>query len=265
MTLIDQYDAFAIDLDGVVWRGDSMLRGAAETLGAIQKRGKPILLLTNNGAYSESDVKGRLAQHGLEAEGIDVLTSTLVAIHWIESNGLKGAPAFVLAGDEVISQLTGVLAVKDAASDERAEVVIIGRDTSFDYVKLTRAADAIRMGAAFVALNRDLTMPVSTGLVPGTGAFVAAVEAASGARAVVLGKPQPPMMQMAVEKLGSQNVLLVGDRLDSDIAGAKSVGWDSALVLSGVTEHGGGLDPSPDYVIISLAELVSTHGCQGSL
>lgn len=232
--LAEEYRAFAIDLDGVVWRGELILPGAVEALERIQGLGKKILLLTNNGSYSRPDVESRLRNEGLEMHGIDILTSIGVAVRWVESNGLAGASALVVAQDVVVDQLSEVLNVSGTSGS--FDVVIVGRDTRFDYDKLTLAADAIRSGAAFIALNRDLTMPVESGFVPGTGALVAAIEAASGIEPVVLGKPHAPMMNMAVEVLGGNDVLMVGDRVDSDIAGAKSVGWDAALISTGSVE-----------------------------
>lgn len=252
-SLIEEYRAFAIDLDGVVWRGEQVLDGAIETLERIQALGKQVLLLTNNGSYSRPDVEARLKKEGLEMHGIDILTSIGVAIRWVESNGLKGTSALVVARDEVVNQLTDVLDVRSTSGS--FEVVIVGRDTAFDYGKLTLAADAIRSGAAFIALNRDLTMPVESGFVPGTGALVAAIEAASGVEPVVLGKPHAPMMNLAVEILGTKDVLMVGDRVDSDIVGAQSVGWDSALVSTGSAQSTD-IGSAPTYLLDSLENLL---------
>ena len=258
--LVEKYRAFAIDLDGVVWRGDQFLDGAIETLERTQSLGKQVLLLTNNGSYSRPVVEARLRNEGLEMNGIDILTSIAVTIRWVEANGLKGASALVVAQDEVVNQLSDVLDVKGTSGSY--DVVIVGRDTGFDYKKLTLAADAIRSGAAFIGLNRDLSMPVESGFVPGTGALVAAIEAASGVEPVVLGKPHAPMMSMALEILGGKDVLMVGDRFDSDIVGAQSVGWESALVSTGEGQPNG-LEPAPTYRADSLKNLlmeVHHHG-----
>ena len=258
--LAEEYRAFAIDLDGVFWRGQLILPGSVEALQGIQALGKKILLLTNNGSYSRPEVESRLKNEGLEMHGIDILTSIGVAVRWVESNGLTGASALVVAQDQVVDQLSDVLDVKGTSGS--FDVVIVGRDTSFDYDKLTLAADAIRSGAAFIALNRDLTMPVESGFVPGTGALVAAIEAASGAQPIVLGKPHGPMMNMAVEMLGGNDVLMIGDRLDSDIVGAHSVGWDSALISTGSAETTD-IAAAPTYRSDSLKNLlmeVHHHG-----
>ncbi|MBW3588931.1 MAG: HAD-IIA family hydrolase [Actinobacteria bacterium] len=254
-SLIDRYRAFALDLDGVVWRGTELLPGAFEAISAIRDRGKPLLLLTNNGSYSPEGILERIAPDG-GLDGIEVLTSTIVAIRWVRENRLEGARGLVLATEAVVSQVSDVLDLQEPSAGGQAEIVLVGRDLAFDFDRLTRASDAIRGGAYFLALNRDATMPVEGGLEPGTGAIVAAIEAASGKPAIVLGKPEAPMMDAAVDILGSEGVLLVGDRLDSDIAGAKTVGWDSALVLSGVTGRNSQMKPAPDFVLENLHEIL---------
>lgn len=254
-SLIDRYRAFALDLDGVVWRGTELLPGAYEAISAIRERGKPLLLLTNNGAYSPEGILERIAPDG-GLDGIEVLTSTTVAIRWVRQHKLEGATGLVLATQAVVSQVSGVLDLQEPSGGLHPEIVLVGRDLAFDFDRLTRASAAIREGAHFLALNRDATMPTEDGLEPGTGTIVAAIEVASGKPAIVLGKPEAPMMDAAVDILGSEGVLLVGDRLDSDIAGAKIVGWDSALVLSGVTGRNSQMKPAPDFVLESLQDLL---------
>jgi len=253
-SLIDRYRAFALDLDGVVWRGSELLPGAFDAIGAIRDRGKPLLLLTNNGSYSREGILERIAPDG-GLDGIEVLTSTIVAIRWVREHRLEGVTGLVLASQAVVSQVSDVLDLQEP-DGVLAEIVLVGRDLAFDFDRLTRASDAIRKGAHFLALNRDATMPMEGGLEPGTGAIVAAIEAASGMTATVLGKPEAPMMDAAVDILGREGVLLVGDRLDSDIAGAKIAGWDSALVLSGVTGRDSQMTPAPDFVLEGLHDIL---------
>lgn len=254
--LLEQYDAFAIDLDGVVWRGEVILPGAVDGLQAIRGTGKPMLLLTNNGGYHPDEVVERLGQAGFALAPEEVLTTTLVARDWIVREGLRGVPIFVLAPQTVAAQLTDLVRLRYLEPGQSADLVLVGRDTDFNYLRLGLAADAIRAGAAFLSLNKDPVMPVANGgMLPGTGSIVAAVEAASGRRATVLGKPEEPMMRAAAERLGPGRVLMIGDRLESDIAGAKSIGWDGALVLTGLTRIDAAMDPQPDHVLTSLRAL----------
>ncbi len=254
--LLEEYDAFAIDLDGVVWRGEVLIPGAIEGLKAIRASGKPLLLLTNNGGYHPNEVVERLAEGGFELALEEVLTTSLVAREWILQNGMKGAPAFILAPPTVAAQLADLLKIRYLETGQTADFVLCGRDTDFNYNRLRMAADAVRGGASFLSLNKDPVMPVENGgMLPGTGSIVAAVEAASGKQATVLGKPEEPMMKAAAERIGYNKVLMLGDRLESDIVGAKRIGWDGALVLTGLTVSDAVLDPRPDHILTSLQAL----------
>ncbi|MGH2767632.1 MAG: HAD-IIA family hydrolase [Actinomycetota bacterium] len=253
-TLVEQYAAFAIDLDGVIWRGGSLIDGAASGIAAIREAGKPLLVLTNNGAYVPSSVVARLRSAGIELEEREILTSLTVAREWVRRRELTGAPAFVLASPEVVGQVADMVSVVPVARGVLPALVLVGRDTEISFGRLAAAADAVRAGAAFVSLNRDATLPLEGGyLDPGTGAILAALEVASGRRAVVVGKPEAPMMEAAAARLGPGPILMVGDRLESDIAGALRMGWGAALVLTGVTAASDRLDPAPDYVLDSVA------------
>ncbi|HEX2180113.1 MAG TPA: HAD-IIA family hydrolase [Actinomycetota bacterium] len=263
--LLEQYDAFAIDLDGVVWRGEVLLPGAIDGLKAIRATGKPMLLLTNNGGYHPSDVVDRLGEGGFELAAEEVLTTSLVAREWIAEQGLRNAPAFILAPQSVAAQLDDILRIRYFETGQTAKLVLVGRDTDFSYLRLTLAAEAVRGGAVFLSLNKDPVMPIQNGgMLPGTGSIVAAVEAASGTKATVLGKPERPMMQAAAKRLGSGNVLMIGDRLESDIAGARSIGWSGALVLTGLTLPDADMNPRPDHVLTSLQSLAGISEAAGA-
>ncbi|HEX2052478.1 MAG TPA: HAD-IIA family hydrolase [Actinomycetota bacterium] len=254
--LLEKYDAFAIDLDGVVWRGEVLLPGAVEGLAAIRATGKPLLLLTNNGGYHPDEVVERLGEGGFTLAAEEVLTSSIVAREWIVEQGLQGSPSFILAPQTVAAQLADIVRVRYLEAGQTAELVLVGRDTDFSYLRLALAADAVRAGAAFLSLNKDPVMPIENGgMLPGTGSIVAALETASGRTATVLGKPQAPMMEAAARRLGGGRVLMIGDRLESDIAGARSIGWDGALVLTGLTVGGAAMDPRPDHILTSLRAL----------
>ena len=254
--LLEQYDAFAVDLDGVVWRGEVLLPGAVDGLKAIRATGKPMLLLTNNGGYHPAEVVERLGEGGFDLAPEEVLTTSLVAREWIVEQGLRNAPAFILAPQSVAAQLDDILRIRYFEAGQTAKLVLVGRDTDFNYLRLTLAAEAVRGGAAFISLNKDPVMPIENGgMLPGTGSIVAAVEAASGSAPTVLGKPEAPMMRAAAKRLGYDRVLMLGDRLESDIAGAKSIGWAGALVLTGLTLPDADMEPRPDHVLTSLQSL----------
>ena len=254
--LVEKYSAFAVDLDGVVWRGERLIDGAVDGLNAIRDAGKPLLLLTNNGGYPPDEVVERLAEGGFDLAPEEVLTTSIVARDWLTENGLRGAPAFILAPATVAAQLADIVKVRYVEPGQTAKVVLIGRDTDLNYTRLTLAADALRAGASFLSLNKDPVMPIENGgMVPGTGSIVAAVEAASGKTATVLGKPELPMMEAAAARLGSEGVLMIGDRVESDILGANRIGWDSALALTGLSTTETELEPAPTYILSGLVAL----------
>jgi len=220
---------------------------------------KPFLLITNNASYSPQSVKARLAEAGADIPIGSVLTSAMVALSWIKANGLEGASSFVLGPPAVTDQFRSVLNLLPIERGQKAELVFVARDPTFDYEVLATAADSVRDGAHFIAANRDSMLPVEGGYEPGTGALLAAVEVASGRNAIVMGKPEPLMMQAALAQLGRDDVLMIGDRLESDIRGAASIGWDSALVHDSAGEIAS-QDLSPDHVAASLGELLHPLG-----
>lgn len=254
-TLLDRYQAFAIDLDGVVWRADRIIPQAPGAISAIRATGKPLLFLTNNASYLPTWIVGRLAGHGMAVAEDEILTSASAARDWIKREGLAGARAFVLGTQPVIDQMADLLEVVPVERGTDVDLVFVARDLAINYDRLAAASQAVRNGAVFAASNRDNVMPIVGGFDPGTGSVLAAVESASGRRAVSMGKPELPMMQAAAERLGTDGVLMIGDRVDSDVAGARSVGWAAALVMTGVTTQGMPLDPAPDYVLETLGDL----------
>lgn len=256
-TLLERYDAFAFDLDGVIWLAHHIIPEAPAAIQAVRDAGKPLLFLTNNASYLPSWIVERLAEGGIALTEDEVLTSASAARSWIHREGLEGQRAFVLGTKPVVDQLADLLEVVPVKRGTDVGVVFIARDLELTYERLAAASDAARNGAVFAASNRDNVMPIPGGFEPGTGAVLAAVEAASRRRAVALGKPELPMMQAAAERLGQRHVLMIGDRCDSDVAGAHAIGWDAALVLTGVTKPGDPLDPEPEYVLTTLADLTA--------
>lgn len=256
--VLDKYRAFALDLDGVVWRGEQMLEGSAEALSRLVQSKKELLLLTNNGILPPQAIVERLNAEGVQLRDDQVLTSAMVAKDWLVANGLGGQAAFFLASPSVEKQFTETVRVVPVGRGRAGDVavVVVGRDLEFNFERLDIAAKAVRGGARLIALNGDVVMPVEGGLEPGTGALVAAIEAASGCEAVVIGKPHMPMMQAAAARLGDKGVLMVGDRAESDVVGARAVGWDAALVLSGADAAAREGELAPDYVAANLAELI---------
>jgi 4-nitrophenyl phosphatase len=254
--LIERYAGFAIDLDGVVWRGRSLVDGTHQAVAAIRQAGKDLLFLTNNASWSPSAVAQFLMSNGVEAEPEQVLNPAIVGVEWLRAKDISGRRAFVLGDPVVEEQFAAAVDVIPVQTRVQVDVVIVARDTRFDFSRLAAAADAARSGAALIAVNRDVVMPVEGGFEPGTGSILAAVELASGKTATVLGKPELPMMEAAARLLPNGPVLMIGDQPSSDVAGARLVGWDAAIVLTGVTRPGDPLEPPPDYVLESLGGIL---------
>lgn len=247
-----------LDLDGVIWRGDVPIPSAAGAIAQLRDAGLRVGFLSNNSSMVIADVVAKLGRAGVPAEPADVLTSAVAAGALLGSSLPKGARVLTCAGPGVVEALTaaGLRVVRDTP----AAAVVVGFHRDFDYDALERASRAVREGARFVATNLDATYPTSDGMIPGTGALVAAVATASATTPEVAGKPEPPTVALVYERLGRTGVM-VGDRPSTDGAMADALGWPFALVLSGVTTRvvspGGEAIPSPPppYVAADLGEL----------
>lgn len=239
---------WALDLDGVVWLGDQPIPGAAEAVARLRAAGEDVVFCTNLSSRPVAEAEAQLARYGIPADGA-VVTSAMAAAGLVEA----GERVLLCAGPGVEEQLRvrGVEVVLDGPAD----AVVVGLHTDFDYEALRRASAAIRGGARFIATNTDPTFPTPEGLLPGGGALVAAVAVASGIDPVVAGKPNGPMADLVRARLGPEGVM-VGDRDDTDGAFARTLGYRFALVLSGSTPSGEGLDHPPDLVAADLAAAV---------
>lgn len=232
--LAERYEAFLLDLDGVVYRGEQAVVGAAKTVEVLGERGRRVVFLTNNSSRLPEQVAEKLAGLGIPAAAEDVVVSSQAAATLIAREVGEGASAFVVGERGVVGALeaAGIEVVR--GSPERVDVVVIGWDREADYAKLRDAAVLVRRGARLIATNTDASYPAPNGeLWPGAGALVAAVETATGQRAMVAGKPEAPLFEAALERAGTASALVVGDRLETDLAGASAAGVDGAAVFSG--------------------------------
>ncbi len=246
--MLPAYTTYLIDLDGVVYRGETLLPGAKEFIAWLDETHKKYLFLTNNSFASEVQVIAKLARLGITTNASHVLGAGQAAVKNIARrfpNGtvyvvgeqplLEMVKSYDLHIFEQEQQPSKVPANPDAPASHLAEAVLVGLDRKFDYKKLTGAVTAVRGGAAFVAINRDPLLPIEGDVIPGCGAMVAAIEAASSTKAEIIGKPQPTLLQEAMHTLGSQpdETLMIGDGLDTDIAGGLAAKTHTLLVLSG--------------------------------
>jgi len=235
MALADRYDCFLFDLDGVLYRGDEAVPGAAEALDSLRGRGKRIAFVTNNSGRTPGAIAERLRRLGIDASPSEVVTSALATADVLAARGVRNA--FVIGEEGVRRALADAGIEVVEGEPERVEAVVVGWDRSADYAKLRRAALLVQRGARLVATNADPAYPAADGLWPGAGALLAVITTTTGAVPEVVGKPHAPLFLRAFERAGGGRPLVVGDRLDTDVAGARALGWDSLLVLTGVTDE----------------------------
>ncbi len=231
--VIDSYDAVLFDLDGVIYLGPVAVPGAAEGIAQLHHRGTKIGFVTNNAARPPTAIAEHLVELGIPATAADVVTSAQAAAHLLVNRFGPGARILAVGGDGVAAALGEVGLVAVHSADDDPVAVIQGYGFDLQWQELNEAAIAINRGAHWVATNVDPTRPTDRGLVPGNGAAVTAVRMAVRAEPEVAGKPYRPLLDDTVDRLGAQHPLFVGDRLDTDIAGAVNAGLDSMLVLSG--------------------------------
>lgn len=233
MALVDGYDTVLFDLDGVLFRGTRAIPGAAETVEAVRTRGVRVVFLTNNASRTISQVVSQLGSVGIAATAAEVQTSARAAGAVLADRGV--ARVLPIGQDGILEALADA-GIEVVGVEDAPEVVLVGLDRHVTYEKLRDASLAVQRGARLVATNGDTTFPAEDGLWPGAGALLAAVVATTGAVPEVIGKPAAPIFRQALDLAGGETPLVVGDRLDTDIAGAAGMGWDSLLVLTGV--HG---------------------------
>jgi 4-nitrophenyl phosphatase len=236
MSNLNQIRAVISDMDGVLWRGGTLLPGVAEFFGGLRQRHIPFVLATNNATATFADVDRRLSGLGLGLRQEEVLTSAKAAASFLRHRLPAGSAVLAVGETGLTTALSqaGFRLVDDAAS---AVAVVAGLDRQVTWDKLTEASLAIRAGAMFLATNLDPTFPSERGLVPGAGALIALLETATGCQPTVIGKPEPHLFLEALEflKRPAVETLVLGDRIETDIVGGQRAGMPTALVLTGVT------------------------------
>jgi glycerol 3-phosphatase-2 len=256
-TVAGRYDSLFLDLDGVVYRGDEPVPGAAEAVRRARHDAIRILFLTNNSARTPEQVVQKLETVGVQASAEEVLTSGLATAAMLAAEGRGAGDVFVI-GERGVREALEAAGLRLVDGDvDRADLVVVGWDRSVDYAKLRTAALLIQRGARLVATNADPNYPAPDGLWPGAGSILAAVTTATGATPTIVGKPARPLFEAAAERTGASNPLVVGDRLDTDVGGAAGMGWDSLFVMTGA--HGPrdlvGAGSLPTYAVGDLSEL----------
>jgi glycerol 3-phosphatase-2 len=234
--LLDRYDAVLFDLDGTVYRGAEAIPGAAVAVAEVRGANRAVRFVTNNATRSPDQVAEHLRQLGIPADPAEVCTSAQAAAAVLAEQLPAGATVLVVGTNALVDEVreVGLRPVAEAGPDVVA--VVQGLSQNVGWRELSEAVLAVRAGAFWVACNADPTLPTERGQLIGNGALVAAVGFATGREPVVAGKPNRPLMDQSTRSAEATKPLVVGDRLDTDIAGAHAAGLDALLVLSGSTE-----------------------------
>lgn len=255
--VVDRYAGVVFDLDGVVHRAGEPLPGAAESVTALRERGVSLVFASNNSSATPEAVAALLSDLGVPATAADVVTSAQAAADLLD----PGTRCLVI-GEEGLRTALADRGCVETGDWRAAEAVVVGWDRSVTWDDLRRATLALHHGARFIGTNGDRSYPSPEGPWPGNGAVLAALTAASQHAPEIAGKPHAPLLERAAARLPAGRLLMVGDRHETDVAGAAALGWDTALVLTGVTgpDELAGLDPPPTYVLGELADLLAPPG-----
>jgi glycerol-1-phosphatase len=263
--LTEAYDVGLLDLDGTVYIGSRALPGAGEALDKARASGMRLAFVTNNASRTPSAVASLLSDIGVPAATEDVVTSAQAAARLLADRLPPGARVLVVGGMGLRQALRahGLRPVSTAA--ERPAAVVQGYTPDLSYGLIAEGAEAVAGGALFVGSNGDRTIPGGPGRLPrpGNGSLLQVIATATGVDPIITGKPEQPLHQEAVLRTGARRPLVIGDRLDTDIEGARRGGADSLLVLTGVTDAPelvtAPASRRPTYVAADLAGLLASH------
>lgn len=256
-TILSHIHHLIVDMDGVLWRGDEPMSGLKEFFAFLRQNRVGFVLATNNASRTPEQYVAKLARFGVEVSPECVLTSAQAAAAYLATIAPPGTRVYAIGEEGVrraLEERGFVLA------GERAAYVVVGWDRKLTWDKLATAALLIHAGAGFIGTNPDTNFPTGRGPVPGNGAQLAALEAATGVAPVVVGKPEPRMVEAALRRMGahSDTTAVLGDRLGTDIAGGVRAGLTTVLVLSGITTEAdlAASPVQPDLVCADITELV---------
>lgn len=253
--------ALIIDMDGVVWKADAPIGDLPATFQRIRERGLKFVFATNNGTKSPEEYQEKLRSLGVEIDASQVVTSSLGIAFMLAKKYPKGTKIFMIGENGIRLALKEkgfeILPVERATE---AQVFVMGIDRGINFQKVVEATLLVRKGIPFYTTNTDKTFPTPRGEIPGSGAWLSIVTTATGIEPIVAGKPFPCLMELSLERLGTtkEETLVVGDRLETDIAAGQGVGCPTALVLSGVStkEEAERWNPRIDIIADDLTSLI---------
>lgn len=250
-----------LDMDGTLVHGDTPLPGLRNLFRFLESEPIPFIIATNNSTKSPAEYQQKLSNHGIEINAAHILTAGVAATAYLQSELAPGASLYVIGAaalKEMLQQAGFVL--RDTAA-QPVDAVVVGGDDSLTYEKLKIATLLLQKGARFVGTNPDVVYPTEEGLVPETGTTLAALHAATGVAATVIGKPNRALFDLAVAQMGSRPAAtaVVGDRLETDILGGQRAGLKTILTTTGVDDEKSALEKGiqPDWVVHGLDDLIS--------
>jgi len=256
-TITPKIRAFILDMDGVLWKGNQSIGDLPSIFTHIASRNIAVIFATNNSTRDALMYINKLNSFGVSASPQQIVNSPMATLDILRDHFPCGGPVYIIGEKGLFStlELGGYY-----FSEDNALAVVAGMDRHVTYQKLSRATQLIRSGALFIGTNPDLTYPTPNGIMPGAGAILAAIEAASGIKPLIAGKPASAIFQLSLERLGTRpdETLVIGDRFETDILGGHAAGCRTALMLSGVSsiEEAANWQPEPDIVAENLSMLL---------
>ncbi|OUR73561.1 haloacid dehalogenase [Methylophaga sp. 41_12_T18] len=272
MEKINNISGLIIDMDGVLWHGNQAVDGLVEFFTTLRELSLPFVLATNNASLTQQQYIDKLGEMGVDITASEILTSSMATAAYLAEHIPKEKQRVFVIGEQGLRQplleqgfvLTDLYQVNQPDKhivDQGADIVVSGLDRQLSWDKLATATLNIKAGAEFYATNSDTTLPTELGEVMGNGGTIAALEAATGIKAISIGKPEPILYQQALAILGSQadNTLAIGDRLDTDILGAVNAGMRSIMVLTGISSEDDIelVDYKPDWLMADITEVAA--------
>ena len=253
--------ALILDMDGVIWKADAPIGDLTSIFKRIRERSLKFVFATNNSTRTSEQYVEVLKELGMDVEPWQVVTSSQGVAHAVAQKFPRGTKVFMIGEDGIRMALEErgfeILSVEEAP---HAQAVVMGIDRNINFQKVVEATLLVRNGIPFYATNTDKTFPTPRGEIPGSGVWISVITTATGTQPIIAGKPFPFLMELSLEKLSTkkEETLVVGDRLETDIAAGQAVGCSTALVLSGVStqEQSNKWEPKPDIIAKDLATLI---------